>query len=35
MKILLCGINFPPELTGIGKYTAEENRACRIPLLKR
>ncbi len=23
MKILLCGINFAPELTGIGKYTGE------------
>lgn len=23
MKILLYGINFAPELTGIGKYTGE------------
>lgn len=23
MKILICGINYAPELTGIGKYTAE------------
>ncbi len=23
MKILICGINFAPELTGIGKYTGE------------
>jgi len=23
MKILICGINFTPELTGIGKYTGE------------
>ena len=23
MKILICGINYAPELTGIGKYTGE------------
>ena len=23
MKILLCGINFTPELTGIGEYTGD------------
>ena len=23
MKILLYGINYPPELTGIGKYSGE------------
>ena len=23
MRILICGINYAPELTGVGKYTGE------------
>ena len=23
MRILICGLNYAPELTGVGKYTGE------------